>query len=144
MARKKTAIAQVGLRLREPLRSKVEKAAKARGVSMNQELVDRIEGSFLNQDDVFGDARTYRFVRFVALGIQLVERAAEKSWERDFETKETVKVAVERLFDTFGPKGPERGRSVLEIAGRAHHFGANLMDEMIRSVRKSVAESREK
>ncbi len=49
MARKKTAIAQVGLRLREPLRAKVAKAAKARGVSMNQELVDRIEGSFLTK-----------------------------------------------------------------------------------------------
>jgi hypothetical protein len=144
MARKKTAIAQVGLRLREPLRTKVEKAAKARGVSMNQELVDRIEGSFLSQDDVFGDARMYRFARFVALGIQLVERATEKPWEKDFETKETVKTAMERLFDTFGPKGPERGRSVLEIADRAHHFGTNAMDEMIRSVRKSVAESREK
>jgi hypothetical protein len=144
MARKKTAIAQVGLRLREPLRAKIVKAANARGVSMNQELVDRIEGSILSQDDVFGDARMYRFARFVALGIQLVERATKKSWETDFETKQTVKAAVGRLFDTFGPEKPERGGSVLEISDRAHHVGTKAMDEMVRSVRKTVAESREK
>jgi hypothetical protein len=43
--RPKTAIVQLKLRMREPLRAHLEKAAKARGVSLNNEAVDRLERS---------------------------------------------------------------------------------------------------
>ena len=45
-ARKQTAIVGLKVRLREPLRKKLEVAAKKRGVSLNAELVDRLERSF--------------------------------------------------------------------------------------------------
>ena len=44
--REPTAIAQVGLRIPEALRARIEKAAKATGNSMNAEIVQRLEGSF--------------------------------------------------------------------------------------------------
>jgi hypothetical protein len=46
MARKRDTTVQVGLRLKEPLRKRVERAAKSNGVSMNAELVRRLEESF--------------------------------------------------------------------------------------------------
>ena len=47
--RKKTAKAQVPVRMVETLRAKLEKSAKSRGVSMNGEIVDRLDRSFHNQ-----------------------------------------------------------------------------------------------
>ena len=43
--RSKTAVVQTGLRIREPLRIHLEKAAKDRGVSLNTEINDRLERS---------------------------------------------------------------------------------------------------
>jgi non-homologous end joining protein Ku len=47
--RSKTAIVGLRVRLREPLRKKLETAAKQKGVSLNAELVDRLEASFSAQ-----------------------------------------------------------------------------------------------
>jgi hypothetical protein len=44
--REKDATVQVGLRVRESLRSKIEKAARKSGISMNAEIVRRLEQSF--------------------------------------------------------------------------------------------------
>ena len=46
MGRPKTAIVGIKLRMREPLRKKLEVAAKARGVSLNAEAVARLERTF--------------------------------------------------------------------------------------------------
>ncbi|MGI8852330.1 MAG: Arc family DNA-binding protein [Methyloceanibacter sp.] len=48
-ARKQTAIVGLKVRLREPLRKKLEVAAKKKGVSLNAELVARLEESFLGE-----------------------------------------------------------------------------------------------
>lgn len=47
--RKKTAKAQVPVRMVETLRAKLEKSARSRSVSMNGEIVDRLDRSFHNQ-----------------------------------------------------------------------------------------------
>jgi hypothetical protein len=47
--RKPTAIVGLKVRLREPLRKKLEVAAKKKGVSLNAELVARLEESFLGE-----------------------------------------------------------------------------------------------
>jgi ABC-type lipopolysaccharide export system ATPase subunit len=46
IARKQSALVGLRVRFREPLRKKLEVAAKKRGVSLNAELVDRLERSF--------------------------------------------------------------------------------------------------
>ena len=48
-ARKPTAIVGLKVRLREPLRKKLEVAAKKKGVSLNAELVARLEELFLGE-----------------------------------------------------------------------------------------------
>jgi hypothetical protein len=47
--RAKTALAGTHIRLREPLRRRLESAAKARGVSMSAEITERLEASFRNE-----------------------------------------------------------------------------------------------
>ena len=49
-ARKKSAIVQQKIRMHEPLRADIERAAKRNGVSMNGEMVKRLEMSFLEAD----------------------------------------------------------------------------------------------
>jgi hypothetical protein len=44
--RAKTAIVHLNTRIREPLREKLERAAKNKGCSINAEVVDRLERSF--------------------------------------------------------------------------------------------------
>lgn len=48
--RKKTAIVNLRVRTKEPLRAQIEKAARKRGVSMNAETVARLEASFRDDD----------------------------------------------------------------------------------------------
>jgi predicted HicB family RNase H-like nuclease len=48
--RKPTDIAQLGLRLPEKLRKKIEAAARTNGWSLNRELVRRLERSFVQQE----------------------------------------------------------------------------------------------
>ena len=45
--RSRDAAIQLKARMHEPLRARLEKLAKQRGVSLNTELVDRIKESFL-------------------------------------------------------------------------------------------------
>lgn len=54
--------AEIKIRLREPLRAKIERAAKRRGVSMNSEMIHRLDQSF------FGDwhrAATRDFIKYL-------------------------------------------------------------------------------
>jgi hypothetical protein len=48
--RPKSATVQVGLRLKEPLRAKLELEAKANGVSLNAEIVKRLELSLFSRE----------------------------------------------------------------------------------------------
>ena len=104
MARKPSANVQLKVRLKEKLRKSIEAAAKHRGVSLNAEIVERLEDSFVNRDDLFGGQDNYRLMRFLALGFEMVERQTKDSWMTDFETKEAVKSAVATFIDTFGAK----------------------------------------
>lgn len=70
MARKKSATIDLKVRMKEPLRAKLERAAKSRGVSLNAETVDRVERSFLAQDanhDVFGSKEAYELLRLLSM-----------------------------------------------------------------------------
>ena len=41
---------QLKARMKEPLRAKLEAAAKARGVSLNAEMIHRLERSFIEEE----------------------------------------------------------------------------------------------
>jgi Arc-like DNA binding domain len=43
--RNKKAVVQLKVRMREPLRAKLEKAAKQKGISLNAEIVERLKST---------------------------------------------------------------------------------------------------
>ena len=60
---------QIGLRVKEPLRARLEEAARARGVSVNAEVVRRVEASFEQDrwiESVFGSEDVFRLMQAVA------------------------------------------------------------------------------
>ncbi len=73
---------QLKARMKEPLRAKLEAAATAKGVSLNAEMVHRLEQSFL-ADDFLGGPENAIAVRLVGPILQDVETLTGKSWRKD-------------------------------------------------------------
>lgn len=121
--RKKTAIVQLKVRMKEPLRAKIEKAAKSKGVSINSEIVDRLEQSILVKNAVsffFGEATTLDEAIILHDYLMHIKVATSSTGERpDFWTK-YVKHApfafddgdqsfdIDAMTDAIRPKVDER------------------------------------
>jgi hypothetical protein len=85
------------LRLKEPLRAKLEALARSNDLSLNAEIVRRLEGSI--RDDelgavIFRDVQTYALMDWQARLIRAIERKNEKRWDEDratyFEAIDTI------------------------------------------------------
>ena len=63
--RKKTATVQLKVRMKEPLRGQLEKAAKDRGVSLNAEIGKRLEQSF-DIENRFGGPQLLELIEMIA------------------------------------------------------------------------------
>jgi hypothetical protein len=63
--RLENALVQLKARMHEPLRARLEESAKRRGVSLNSELVDRVEASF-TREDWFGGPEIANMARLMA------------------------------------------------------------------------------
>jgi Arc-like DNA binding domain len=71
--RKDTQTVQLGLRVKEWMRAALEESARERGVSMNAEIVRRLEQTFHLDEQIetaFGDATTYEMMRAVAAAMR--------------------------------------------------------------------------
>jgi hypothetical protein len=64
-SRRQDAVVQLKARMREPIRAQLEGSAKRRGVSLNTELVDRLEQSFA-REDAFGGPEIANMARLMA------------------------------------------------------------------------------
>ncbi len=125
--RKPTDSAELKLRLRESTRAAIEKAAKKRGRSLNQELVDRLEWS-LEQDriisetdkaivDRFADRRDYEDVISRALLRRRLEETGAWTPGHDPGTRiidEVLRGVIARWFWWIGGRTQERMQVVLD------------------------------
>jgi len=91
--RAKSDTVDIGLRLKEAVRAKVERAAKERGVSMNAEIAGRVERSFERQGVIeevlalaYGPQLASVFAKAHQHG-QLTLRRADKDALRDLANK---------------------------------------------------------
>ena len=85
MARRKpTARVQVPVRMLEAMRAKLEKSAKARGVSLNGEIVGRLQQSLTGAEslltDLLGSREKLLFAMAVADIIQEAEQETGSGW----------------------------------------------------------------
>ena len=76
--------------MKEPLRAKIERAAKRRGISLNSEIVDRLSLSFQKEEakyDEFGSEEFYRLSLILSLAVQQGELISRKRW---FDTPKSI------------------------------------------------------
>ena len=122
MPRKKSATIQLKVRMKEPLRAKIEAAAKSRGVSLNTEAVHRLQESFQTERaeedksaaveaavlngvyEALGGREHYPLLVMVGNAARMVEAGSGERWLQDFETAAQVKNAITTIIDAFSPK----------------------------------------
>ena len=114
--RPKTALAGMKIRLREPLRARLESAAKRNGVSLNKELTARVEQSFA-KDAAFGgsDIRHVAMHMASAFALNGSRKAEEKSLDRWTGDPESYLAGMLGVIDALMTAAP-RPLTKLEIA----------------------------
>lgn len=81
--RDQKAIVDIKIRMREPLRAQIEKAAAVRGVSMNAEMINRLDRSF-QRGDLLDEALSLRWGSRMAKIMQGVAVAMETVGDQAF------------------------------------------------------------
>lgn len=112
--RSKTAIANLKVRLRESLRAKIERAAKSRGVSMNAEMVDRVDESFEKEAEIerlFGSDEVFALMKVVSSAMHLTGRFANTGsgyphWAQNPVAYHEATLAAARVLEALKPTGP--------------------------------------
>ncbi len=118
MARPKSATVDIKIRMKEPLRKRIEKASKGNRVSMNAEMNARLERSFAeekSQDEAvrgvyasFGKLENFLVARTLANAIQTIEAKTGKNWMDDWEAHRQTQEACKTILDAFRPPAGER------------------------------------
>jgi hypothetical protein len=96
-----TAKAQLKVRLREPLRARLEAEAKRNGYSLNSEIVARLEASIRDSElgaIIFGDPQLFGLVDTIARVIRAAELRAGKPWTESPATYFEVVEMIYRLL----------------------------------------------
>jgi hypothetical protein len=96
--RNDTAKAQLKVRLREPLRARLEADAKRAGWSLNTEIVRRLEGSIRDENlgaIIFGDEQMFAVMDTLARIMRAIELRAGKRLTDD---ADTYNLAVETIY----------------------------------------------
>ena len=113
MAKKQDELVGISLRIREPLRHRIEQAASRRGVSMNSEIADRLTRS-LDDDDRKGSPTTAALVRAILVEIETAERDTGKSWYKDLETAACAGRLIEQAVRSHHPDPKKTDPSYLQ------------------------------
>ena len=126
MARKRTDTIKLQLRLSERLRRRIERAAERNECSMNAEIIERLEQSFEQVDEmekIFGGADNFERFKMLARAIGLVEAKAGARWT-DPDIVQKRGEIVQAIADVLARKVP--GLHSVHIAGLAEdgrHIG---------------------
>jgi hypothetical protein len=109
MPRKKSETIGLNVRMKEPLRRKIETASKSNGVSMNSELVRRVEETFAKEEAgaaVYGGDKLEALFRVLGGAANLVEARTEKLLTEDWDTMAAVRKAWDTLIPRLMPVPP--------------------------------------
>ncbi len=114
MARKKSATIDLKVRMKEPLRAQIEKAAKQAGISMNAEIVSRLQRSFGEEENLrwafsqmFRDEALFQILRSVASVIRLMEEQHGKPWHQDPNTRHEAVLCFRDYLDAEAERASE-------------------------------------
>jgi hypothetical protein len=135
------ALATIKIRMHEPLRAEIERAATRSGRSMNTEMVTRLSRSFIEEDAVGGpELRRIAYAMAAAFGSRGCTyaaaggRSAEPShWMDDAASYSEAMIAViEALWAQYpGNKSASNLYAVLESAHRRQVYSAGVASSPI-------------
>ena len=132
--RKKSDYAVISLRIKEPLRAKIELAAKDSGSSMNSEIATRLEHSFADDEhhdknlfESFGGAEEYSLFRMAAAAADTVVAREGKKWPHDPHVFDSALRAINVVLEAFRPKGRKKPISALVDPIAAKLVAARLL-----------------
>lgn len=97
-------------RITDETRTRLEKASRASGRSLAQEVELRLEQSF-SVDEALGGKDTHAVLRMFGAVATLIEGRTGKSWRSDWETAVAVQAAWKKLALQVGPREP---REIIE------------------------------
>ncbi len=115
---------QLKPRMKEPLRAKLEAAAEAKGVSLNAEMVHRLESSFLDEDAgdrEFGGRQLHALFGLFGNAAVLIEQQTGRACFQDWDTWVAVQAAWRGLGVRFGARPSKKYLKMLSesVAGVA-------------------------
>jgi hypothetical protein len=171
--RKQTATVDIKIRMREPLRASIEREAKRRGVSMNAEMVDRLQRTFAPTDPLeemrgeLGGVASYAIVTMIGHAMHSagtnarmfapgVTEAALREWHRNayaFDQAAKAVIAVLKALqppgDTTPPKPPDPLNTARENTGACpplsiSRLAANIGELFARTTLEAVADPAER
>ncbi len=143
--RSDTTRAQIKLRLREPLRARLETEAKKNGYSLNTEIVRRLEVSVRDQDlgaVLFRDQAMFGTMDTLARLIRAVEIHTGHRWNEDLKTYETAVEIIYKLLKN-GPRILATGDYPGGIRDFADYGALAAIERMIRVDRERREETAE-
>ncbi len=117
MKRPRSATVDLKVRMKEPLRARLEKAAKADGISLNAAAVRMIEEGFRTKEDEtsiaaraadgvyvsFGGLEAFSVMRLLANAASVIEMRTETKWLDDPATFDQVRRALITILKVLGP-----------------------------------------
>jgi hypothetical protein len=166
----KVGVADIKIRVKEPLRARVEAAARERGVSMNAELISRLEKSFAQDDqlaDTLGSKDVVTFMQSIAAAMRKAGEIAAASkrprilvtnppWLSEPYAFEQAVKAANGVIEAFRPPGdpsppstPAHGSeaeasSIPEaVSSMALQFARALIDAVVNEQHFSIEELKE-
>ena len=151
----KSTVAQLKIRLKEPLRAALAEAAGRRGVTLNAEVVARLEQSFEEKqrlEDVFGGIDVYRLVRTIGSIMDAVGSTAlrykptpafvdarEARWPADPYAYDQALQAAQQALQALRPPGdPAAPRGVNNAV--ASTLGSRMALRMLQAMRGALDE----
>ena len=160
MARPKSATVDLKVRMKEPLRAKIETAARMRGVSLNNEVVQRLTLSFEREGaekdrreairdtvldgiyESFGGLRHFAVMRMLAGILQRVEIRMGMSWLEDHDAFRETQIGINAMLEEIAPSAPTDERPYLRrvVAGTGQ-IGMWAKDETWETVRRRLQEA---
>lgn len=111
--RKQSATVDIKIRMKEPLRAEIERAAKRRGVSMNTEMVDRLEQAY-RAEEALGGPRTAALLRALA-EIGKFEGGEGDTWLDNYMLHAVIAESWRKTIEEAGPDVPEEIRDKMNF-----------------------------
>lgn len=113
VARRQSDNVQIKLRLKEQLRARIEENAQIHGVSINSEIVNRLEQSLTEQEVLYGNSYTQKLLQTLAGAISIIEHKTGKRWIDDEDTFSKALLSIYAILGQIGPVSHEEVKALL-------------------------------